>query len=648
MKRPTAGGRRWRQAFLAGAAAAGAGILIVAIAPERFSDRWREALSDRVLAGTAGAASDGPLVVDIDADALARFGPWPWPRDRLAEVLFAVARGLPRAVGVDIILEGPDRASPASLARALSEQSDDPDLAERVAALPDPDEALRIALFAAPTVLGFLIGGDSGPPAPALILVSGPAPALAPWGAEGATVPHAPLGAAAASLGSMSLEADADGIVRRVPLLTVIAGTPAAGLAAELVRHGKGAGSFIIRGDDGTLAIGSRAVPLPASADLRIRPSGPSVWAARTIPVGDLLDGRVPAARLEGRIVLLGGSAPALGGLRATAASPVAPSVQIQADAVATLSAGVVPYRPAAAGWVEAGAALGLGLAGSALGASLGALAALAATAVLSAVAVGGAVAALLHAGWVIDGIGPALSAIAGLLVSGTTASVLARRAAARLRRRFEQHLDPGVVARIAERPDLVKLDGERREVTALFTDIEGFTAVTERIGPAALVRLLDAYFEGVVGAVVSHGGMVDKIVGDAVHALFNVPLDLPDHPRRAVEAALAIARFSEDFRRRPEAAAAGLGRTRIGVETGEVVVGDVGAGSRLDYTAHGSAVNTAARLEAANKDLGSTICVGPLCRERVGSIAFRDLGVVPVRGRGTLAVFEPLPPPER
>lgn len=169
---------------------------------------------------------------------------------------------------------------------------------------------------------------------------------------------------------------------------------------------------------------------------------------------------------------------------------------------------------------------------------------------------------------------------------------------------------------------------------------------MTDRIGPEALVRLLDGYFEGVVAIIVAHGGMVDKIVGDAVHALFNAPVTLDDHPTRAVEAALAVAAFSDRFRGGPEAAAAGLGRTRIGIETGGVVVGDVGAGSKLDYTAHGSAVNTAARLEAANKALGSTICVGPVCRSRVSGIAFRDLGSIEVRGRGAMTVYEPVAGP--
>ena len=171
-------------------------------------------------------------------------------------------------------------------------------------------------------------------------------------------------------------------------------------------------------------------------------------------------------------------------------------------------------------------------------------------------------------------------------LTAGTTYS-LTRRREAFVRRRLEQHLAPAVVRSIVEQPDLVKLDGERREVTALFTDIEGFTATTHRVGPEELVATLDQYFEGVSGIVITHGGMIDKIVGDGVHALFNAPLDLESHPQRAVECAIAIQAWSEGFRRRAPAAAIGLGRTRIGIETGLAVVGDVGIQSKLGYTAH-------------------------------------------------------------
>jgi len=139
---------------------------------------------------------------------------------------------------------------------------------------------------------------------------------------------------------------------------------------------------------------------------------------------------------------------------------------------------------------------------------------------------------------------------------------------------------------------------------------------------------------------------MVDKIVGDAVHAFFNVPLDLDRHPARAVECAVAIRDWTAAFQLRPSSAALNLGRTRIGIETGEAIVGDIGLRTKLDYTAHGDVVNAAARLEAANKELGSSICVGPAAASRLDPTALRPLGRIALRGREEpFAVHEPWPP---
>jgi adenylate cyclase len=200
-------------------------------------------------------------------------------------------------------------------------------------------------------------------------------------------------------------------------------------------------------------------------------------------------------------------------------------------------------------------------------------------------------------------------------------------------------------VERIVASPSVLKLNGERRQITALFTDVEGFTAMTHRAHPEALVALLDEYFEGVEQIVINHGGMIDKLVGDGVHALFNTPLDLPDHPVRAVHCAIAIRGWTEAYRQTPRAVALLLGRTRIGIETGDVIVGDVGIRAKLDYTAYGDAVNSAARLEAANKELGSTICIGPETAARCPPDLLRPIATIQLRGfTETVCAYEPRP----
>lgn len=644
---------RWSSALQAIGGAA-LSVVLLALAwltiPELSVERWREAATDRMLLGSA-ADSGRIVVVDIDEASLDAVGPWPWPRARLTELLGRIANGVPRVVGVDIVLAGEDRLAPRRLIEGLSPA--DQTLQAHLAALPDTDAELSVSVGAAPTVLAALFSEDhavagAGAAAPAAVLASIPVlmteatSSLTPWAAAGAVTPLAKVADRAAGIGISSLAGDRNGLVRTVPLMGTAGQTIVAGLAAEVLRHSEAAGAFILDGARNMVAIGDYAAPLTPDLGLRLRPSYPQKWPSRTVSAAAVLASGVPASHFEGRIVLVGGSAPSLGALRATAATPLAPSVQIQADALETLLSRQIPYRPGWALPLEIAAFIVLAVIGALAGALCGMATAVGITLVAVCLWIGGAFSALITGSLVIDPVTPALAAAVAVMTAGIITAVMQRRLGASIRRRFEQHLAPAVVARIVERPDIVRFKGERREITALFTDIEDFTALTDRMEAMALIALLDDYFAGVVEAVVRNGGMVDKIVGDAVHALFNAPLELNDHPRRALAAARDILAFTNAFMQSETARLAGLGRTRIGLETGEAVIGDVGTGSKVDYTAHGSAVNTAARLEALNKRFGTSICVGPALRSRLAEMAFRPLGAVEIRGRGLLEVFTP------
>ncbi len=598
-------------------------------APFLLRDRAFDLMLQLRPAVTAGDV----IVVDIGPESLSALGPWPWPRERIAELVAAVAEAGPAVVAVDIVLAGPDRF------RTVPEDTLDP--------LSTGDRRLLQAMAAAPVVLSALVSdaasGGWAPPG-AVILAPDPAPDLMPWQAGAAIWPFAPLLRPGVTAGIASLSAEADGRVRRVPLFVTVDGVAHAGLAAEAVRIAAGASSYILTGPEaGAMArlnIGPYRVPITSSADLRIPVSGPADWADRTIEAARLMDDARRAASLAGKIVLIGGSAPEMGGLRATAGHPLTPSVQIAADAIQAMLTGAVPYRPRYAGAVEAVAVAVLLAVGLALGQALGPAAASGLGSVIAVLWV--AATCVLYWWWniLIDPVIPAGLLLGAIAMSGLLAAMRTRRVGSRMRLRFEQHLPPSVVARIAA--GLARMPRESREVTFLFTDLEGFTAATSRLGPTAMVGLLDTYFGGLTGIVAAAGGTVDKIVGDAMHAMFNAPDDLADHPTQAILCAMEIQRFAAEFRMRPDVAATGWGRTRIGIETGTVIVGDVGSGAKLDYTAHGDAINTAARLEALNNDLGTTICVGPVCRARAEGIAFRFRGDVAIKGRGTLAVFEP------
>lgn len=614
--------------------------LVCLLAPEPTLHRWREWGIDR-LTSPSTDLSDRIVVVDIDEKSLEAIGPWPWPRDRLTALINRIASDVPQVLGVEILLAGADRYSPAAMAASF--RTLDPQLRAQLEALADPDAALALAVSSTPTVLsGLFADARSFEFQPVPLLVSGEPGSLLPWSAPGGAGPLDQLAQRASAVAIASMAGDSAGIVRQVPLLGLAGDTVVSGFAAEVIRQSQAASAVILDVQSGTLGIGDYSLPLVGDVSLRFRASGPAIWNGRTVSAASVLDGSAGAGRFEGRIVLLGGSAPQLGALRATAASPLAPSIQIQADALQTILSGTVPYRPPFAGWVEVAGFAVLGLAGAAAGALLGPLIAGLLALALSLSWLTAASVSMRSSGLVLDPLTPAIACMLAVLVAGVFAAMIQRRLAGSIRRRFEQHLAPAIVARIVERPDLVRFEGERRVVTALFTDIEGFTSLTDRLGPRDLIALLDEYFAGVTAAIVRHGGMIDKFVGDAVHAFFNAPVDLPDHPAHAYAAARDIIEFTEGFQASKRARAAGLGRTRIGIETGEVVIGDVGSGIKVDYTAYGSAVNTAARLEALNKNFGTSICVGPEFQAHFAPGTFRLLGEIDVRGRGLMNVYTP------
>ena len=171
------------------------------------------------------------------------------------------------------------------------------------------------------------------------------------------------------------------------------------------------------------------------------------------------------------------------------------------------------------------------------------------------------------------------------------------------IKKQFEHYLDPRQVKRLQDNPELLKLGGERRRCTFLFTDVRGFTSLSERLEPEEVTEIMNKALTIQANAVQKHGGMVDKYIGDAMMAIFNAPIDLEDHENKAVQTALQILRDMEEASLDIE-----IG---IGINTGDAVVGNMGSDTRFDYTAIGDAVNLAARLESSTKEVGKDIVIG-------------------------------------
>jgi adenylate cyclase len=218
--------------------------------------------------------------------------------------------------------------------------------------------------------------------------------------------------------------------------------------------------------------------------------------------------------------------------------------------------------------------------------------------------------------------------------------------AAERAHASLSRYFSPNLAERLAGDADAMDLEGQRRDVAVLFTDIADFTSLVETLEPRVLAPLLNEYLTGMTDVVFAHEGTVAKIVGDALHVLFGAPGEQPDHAARAVACALALDDFAEALRERWRVRVVALGVTRIGVHAGPAIVGNFGGGRFFDYTAYGDSINIAARLEAANKQLGTRICVSETLAQKAEDFRGRPVGDLVLRGRTEpIRAFEPLRP---
>jgi len=601
----------------AGLVASLAGALALYFMGETALEQQREFYFDALTQAIPAAKTDEIVVVDIDRKAFQSVPGREWTRSQTAALIDRLAAAKPTAIAFDFVFSTDCAA-------------DEP-----------ANAALSGAIAKVPTVLGFLIGEatDGAPhPVPALALQK---PVTVPdlWFIDGTESSCSFLQDKAISASASFLVGDEDAVVRRVQAYAIVGNAAYPALGVEAARLAAGARTPILGGNPVWLRHDARILRLDEDGSLRFVASDAAAIGARTFSAADVVAGKVPPEKIEGKVVLIGSSLPNLGGLRASASMPLEPSVQIHADVANAILTDHIPTRDPGLAPAEAGFAFLMGAAAALAATRLRPLFAAVAGVTLVGLVFGGSGLLYLRTALLSDAIGVSLVVATAALVTGLLQFTHIRRAEATARQRFAQYLPQSVVSRYIDNPDMVRVAGEERQVTALFTDIEGFSTLAQKIGPHDLVKLLDIYFSEVNALVARHGGMVDKVVGDAVHALFNAPDDLERHVDKALACADDIRTLTEEMRRRPAFLEKDFGRTRIGVETGMAVLGEVGTGGKLDYTAHGDAVNLAARLQDANKFLGTQICVGPRAASET-SRTLRAIGNHEIRGFGTMDLF--------
>jgi adenylate cyclase len=593
-------------------------------------------------------AQAGPVViVDIDEASLRALGQWPWPRTIVADMVTRIAESGSVAIGFDVLFPEPDRASPDIAAETF--RGLDSETREKLRRLPSNDEIFADAIRRSTVVLGqsgYRVSAASPSAAPAMqtgvaMIGADPRPYLVRFPHLLRNLPL--LEGAAQGRGIFSIIPEGDGMVRRVPVMATAGGTMIPSLALELLRVVTGSGAILIKADDGGVrSVSVQGLEIPTDGKGRIwlhfAPPDPSKY----ISALDLLQGRVPKESIAGKLVLIGTSAAGLLDLKTIPIHPAIPGVELHAQLLESALTGSTLNRPGYTAFVELGLAAFLSL-------TLIALAPKVSAGVLFIL--GGAIATLIigvswycfsFLGLLIDYTFPLISSflVYAVLVCTNYLSVSADRQ--RIRSAFSQYISPALVEQLAQSPEKLTLGGEQRDLTVLFSDVRGFTAISEsyKDDPQGLTALINRLFTPLTNDIIERKGTIDKYMGDAIMAFWNAPLHDSAHELNACDAALAMLESLSALneQRERDAGADHLIpplKIGIGLNTGPCVVGNFGSDLHFNYSVLGDTVNLSSRLESLSKQYDVPIIIGDRTAQAVHKrFAVLELDRLKVKGK--------------
>ena len=627
------------------------------------------------------------VIVAVDEKSVEAEGIWPWSRAKMARLIDGLAAGGVAAVGFDVIwadvdVQGRRLAEVAARVRAAREGAKDPQgsatldsiwaAAQGPAGDPkvdvDPTEQLADAIERAHNVtVGFMLlsekdMGAAGDPARLASLQFFRTDAvhvvrdgkLTPLpegrgvgrGYMGVIPPLDEILAVADSGGFFTVRPDPDGTIRRYPVVGRVGQVtfPALGiatLARALGREGVSAPVVPVSADGGgetvlQVHVGETTIDTDDSGRVPISYYGPyrdfPSWSAT-----DVLNGRIPRDRMQGKIVIVGTTAPGTWDQRVTPFDDIAPGVITHATFMENVLQGELLERSQAVVVAELAAMLLLTVLLAWLFARVGSLSA--APVLLAAMAgwTGAAVMGLRRFDVVIA-IGMPLVQMMAMFLAGTTYRFFSEeREKRRARETFSRFLSPAMVEQVLAKGGGIKLGGDKRELTVLFSDIRGFTTLSEKLDPHVLLEFLNEYLTPMTDIIVSdQRGTLDKYIGDAIMAFWGAPQEQPDHALLACQAGLQMMARLQELKARWHDRGLPEIDIGVGINTGPMSVGFVGSQDRFyNYTVLGDAVNLASRLEGANKEYGTHVIIGPTTFEQVeGRVVTRELDQVRVKGK--------------
>jgi len=592
-------------------------------------------------------------IVDIDEESLARIGQWPWPRTVLAELVEKLGSQGAAAIAFDMVFPEPDRMSPANAVKFWPQSAALETLKSEVDKLPSNDQVFAEAIAEAPVALGFIASGSAKtiPETKAGFGYGGDDPRLfAPY-YPGAATSLKILQDPAQGAGALNWIPEFDQIIRRMPMVVRLGDTLFPSLAADVLRMAQGASSFKIKssGASGEIAFGEKTgivsmqigdfeVPTEANGQMWMRFTLQS--KARYLPAWQVLNGDIGAEQIAGRILLIGTSAAGLLDLRATPLEASVSGVELHAQAVEQILRGAYLLRPDFATPAELLYILVLGLLIAFLIYRAGALGSALVGAVAVAAVIGISWYAFDHLGWLVDPVYPTI-ALSAIYITGSSFVFLrTERERNRVRNAFSHYMAPALVKRLADQPGQLKLGGETRDMTLLFSDVRGFTTISEGLDAEELTRFLNGLFTPLSNIILEEQGTIDKFMGDALMAFWNAPLDDAKHPTHACSAALRIMDemkiLNERWRQEAEAKGREFKEVKLGIglNTGVCCVGNLGSETRFDYSVIGDNVNVASRLEGQSKTYDLVTIVGEETTARAPDFAFLELDLLKVKGK--------------
>jgi adenylate cyclase len=594
-------------------------------------------------------------IVDIDEASLAKIGQWPWPRTTVRDLLAELASKGAAVIAFDVLFAEPDRTSLESIVKQLP-ASEAAAVTAAMAGRPSNDQQFADEIRNTPSVLSIVLGQG---PATALAPKSGfavagddPRPFLQAFTAATPNLPE--FEEAAHGIGAFNWVADRDQIVRRVSLMFRLNDSFVPSLSAEALRVAQGATTYVLKASNANgetafgqstglnhIRIGDITVPTDSGGGvyLKFRPYN----KAEYIPAWKVLAGDVSQDDIEGKIILVGTSAPGLLDLRATPVDAAVPGIDIHAQVLEHLLTGTFLERPDYAVALEEFVILALGIMLAVLLPRVSAKASGAIGLLTIALVLVGGWAAFKYANIFLDPSYPAL--VLGIMTACITVYTYntAEAQRAHIRSAFGQYLAPALVEQLAHSPEKLVLGGEERDMSVLFSDVRGFTTISEsyKDDPRGLTSLMNRLLTPLTNKIVEHNGTVDKYIGDAVMAFWNAPLDVPDHELHACAAALAMLDSVEVLNRERQEEAASAGhpflpfRIGVGINTGRCVVGNLGSDLRFNYSVLGDPVNVASRLEGQTKYYGVPVILGSRTGEKAKEkFAVLELDLLAVKGK--------------